>query len=151
MGDPMRSATATGTAQQPSMRRRLSRDIVVQAAADVAERGVDHVTLASVGAELGVTAMALYQHVNDKQHLLTLVLDARLELIVVPYVTDGDWDIHLRNFHLAIVEAMTHYPGLLAEITHSQQAARLLDGYLQILHAAGFDDLAAATAYTGLY
>jgi TetR/AcrR family transcriptional regulator, tetracycline repressor protein len=148
---PMSPSTASKTASQPSMRRRLSRNVVVGAAAVVAERGVDQVTMASVAAELGVTAMALYQHVNDKEHLLTLVLDARLELIEVPSATDADWHVLLRNYHLAIVEAMSHYPGLLTEITHSDQAARLLEGYLQILLAAGFDDLGAATAYTGLY
>ena len=77
-------------------RPRLTQTDVVAAAQLVAdERGVDAITMASVARELGVTPMALYQHVTDKEHMLTLLLDA--QLVPIQVRTDGPWDERLRD------------------------------------------------------
>jgi AcrR family transcriptional regulator len=143
----------------PVRRKRLTQADVVRAAAAVAERGIADLTMAAVAAELGVTAMALYQHVDDKAHLLALLNDSLLEQVEVPLPSFGRWDVRLRAHHLAVTDAMSRYPGLVLVASHDVHAAgpaktniaRLLEGYLQILLDAGFDVRTAGIAYTGLY
>jgi len=132
-------------------RKRLTRADVVAAATKVAMSGVDEMTMANVAAELGVTAMALYQHVNDKAHLASLVLDGLMSDIEVPPPSYGPWDARLRKLHLDVTEGMTRFPGLIGLGSATENVPRLLDGYLQILLEAGFDAETAAKAYTGLY
>lgn len=58
-------------------RARLDRDAIVAAAERIIARGgPDALSLRAVAKELGVTAMALYRHVPNKDALLVLVLDA---------------------------------------------------------------------------
>ncbi|MCR9097609.1 MAG: TetR/AcrR family transcriptional regulator [bacterium] len=57
-------------------RPRLSRDQVVDAATRILlEEGVESLTIRAVGTALGSSPMAVYRHVQDKDHLLVLVLD----------------------------------------------------------------------------
>lgn len=133
-------------------RRRLTQADVVKAADRLARRGIEHVTMPAVAARLGVTPMALYQHVANKDHLLALLIDSALADIEVPSRSSGSWDARVRTMHLAIVAAMRRYPGLALSVDRdSPDIARLLDGYLQILLDAGFDETTAGFAYTGLY
>src|SRR5690606_21008169 len=57
----------------------ISRPAVLAAALAVAdERGLDALTMQAVAARLGVTAMALYRHVRDKDDLLDGLVEALL-------------------------------------------------------------------------
>src|SRR5262245_61204312 len=139
---------------RPSGRRRrpLTQAAVVRAAASLAEGGVERITMAAVADRLGVTPMALYQHVQDKDHLLGLLMNSLLERVEVPARAVGSWEKRLRTFHLDVTAAMTRYPGMVeTPKTPPSEIPRLLDGYLQILLDAGFDPATAGRAYTGLY
>jgi TetR/AcrR family transcriptional regulator, tetracycline repressor protein len=137
---------------RPGPNRRLTRADVVAAAAAVAERGLVELTMPAVAKYLGVTPMALYQHVDNKDHLLSLLLSSQLAPIEVPPPSQGKWDTRLRAFHLDVVAAMTRFPGLVASVARAEgESSRLLDGYLQILLDGGFDPATAGMAYTGLY
>ena len=58
---------------------------VVRAALQIADaQGLDAVTMRAVGARLGVTPMALYRHVVDKEALLDEVLDLAMSEVEVP-------------------------------------------------------------------
>ena len=58
---------------------------VVRAALQIADaQGLDAVTMRAVGARLGVTPMALYRHVVDKEALLDEVLDLAMGEVEVP-------------------------------------------------------------------
>jgi AcrR family transcriptional regulator len=58
---------------------------VVRAALEIAdEQGLDAVTMRAVGDRLGVTPMALYRHVADKQALLDEVLDLAMSQVEQP-------------------------------------------------------------------
>ena len=57
----------------------LSRERVLRGALGLAdERGLDALTMRSLGQELGVEAMSLYNHVDNKE----AVLDGLVELVV---------------------------------------------------------------------
>lgn len=65
--------------------RLIDRAAVLDAALAVAdEGGIDAVTMAAIGRELGVSAMALYRHVGDKADLLDGLVERLLGEVPVP-------------------------------------------------------------------
>ncbi len=69
---PARTKTPTRRGRRP----RLSRDQIVEAAtALLLSEGVAALTIRAVSASVGSSPMAVYRHVEDKEHLLVLVLD----------------------------------------------------------------------------
>jgi len=108
--------------------------------------------MAALAAELGVTPMAVYRHVRDKEHLLALLLDAALREVRVPGPNDGPWEHRLGVLHRRVTRALQRYPGLLFDVSaETDTGARLLEAYVRIMLDAGFDERTAAQAYTGLY
>ena len=77
-------------------RRQLTRDRIVRAAIDVADRdGVDAVTMRRIGSELGVEGMALYRHFDGKDELLESMVDLLVgEITGAP--TAGSWRAAIR-------------------------------------------------------
>lgn len=127
---------------------------MVDAAKRIAEGGIDALTMSALAAELGVTPMAAYRHVRNREHLVALVLDSALSEVEVP--PGGRWTVRLRTLHTAIVDALDRYPGLFFAVPADahpplDNATRLLEGYLAILLDGGFSEEHAALAYTGLY
>ena len=60
-----------------SSRRGLTREAIVQRALEIGDReGLEAVSVCRVASELGVTPMALYRHVRDKNDLYNAMLDA---------------------------------------------------------------------------
>lgn len=76
---PAAIAAAWGLREQPvkGPRPGVSVEKIVGAAIRIAdEDGLSAVSMSKVAAELGVTAMALYRHVGNKDELLILMMDA---------------------------------------------------------------------------
>src|ERR1700693_2866625 len=72
---------------------RLDRDAVVRAAIALAdERGLAAVGVRQVAERLGVTPMALYRHVGDKDGLFDCVADALYAEIDLPRPDEDWWD-----------------------------------------------------------
>jgi AcrR family transcriptional regulator len=58
-------------APQPVLRVVLTRELIVHAAVELVEReGARPLSMRAVGAELGVSAMAMYRHVPSKDALI---------------------------------------------------------------------------------
>lgn len=54
----------------------MNRALIIEAArVQLDESGVEHFSMRSLAAGLGVTPMAIYRHVGDREQLLSLVLD----------------------------------------------------------------------------
>ncbi|MGJ6979861.1 TetR/AcrR family transcriptional regulator [Aestuariimicrobium soli] len=69
----------------PSRRAPLTRDAVLSAAIALADaEGLDAVSMRRLAGELGVVPMALYKHVDDKDDLVTGMVDAVIEGYQVP-------------------------------------------------------------------
>ncbi|RAY12288.1 TetR/AcrR family transcriptional regulator [Actinomadura craniellae] len=70
----------------------LSRDLVLEAAIRVADRGgVEAITMRRVAQELGVEAMSLYHHVPNKDAILDGVVDTVFAAIELPGAGHDDW------------------------------------------------------------
>ena len=74
---------ATQIDPRPMQRSPLSKDRVLAAAVELADRdGLEALSMRRLGAELGVEAMALYRHVGNKD-----------ELIDIESFTDARWGV----------------------------------------------------------
>lgn len=93
------------------MSRGLQRDRIVQHALEVAdEEGLDAVSFRRLAADLGVTPMALYRHVADRDDLLAAMSDLVIAEIEVPAQGGEDWVQALREVLRSGVTAYTRHP-----------------------------------------
>jgi AcrR family transcriptional regulator len=125
-------------------------DIVAAALRVVASRGLDALTMRALAEELGVSTMAAYHHVPNKNALIDLVIDAALGPVEIPRPSFGDWSARLRELQHRASEALQAWPGLDVLAFSRPPAAhgwRLLDGYLQILLDGGFTPRNAVLAF----
>jgi AcrR family transcriptional regulator len=132
----------------------LSRERVLRAALGLAdERGLEALTMRSLGQELGVEAMSLYNHVDNKE----AVLDGLAELVVgeiLEAVQDegrlsgpGEWKAATRRRILAARQVLLRHrwaPELLESRTDMPAVVlQYYDGLLGLMRDGGFSmDLA---------
>ena len=130
---------------------RLSRDIVVRKAVEIANRdGIHALSMRRLAKDLGVEAMSLYHHFSSKEALLDAMIDVVFTEIVLP--PKGKWRDRLRaratsaraalvrhRWALGLMESRTS-PGV-ATLQHH-------DGVLGCLRQNGFSIPAAAHAYS---
>src|SRR5918999_1237962 len=86
-------AAATSEIGRPA----LTRDRVLRAAIALADReGVEAISMRRLGAELGVEAMSLYNHVPNKAALLDGMVETVINDIELPTQVD-DWKACIRE------------------------------------------------------
>jgi AcrR family transcriptional regulator len=118
--------------------------------------GLGAVSLRRLAVKFGVTPMALYRHVRDKDHLLDLMAGRLLDELDVGTERESTWqeELHrLGNSFLALVAAHPAAPFLLSRPFESPGSRRVSVALLRILDRAGFDPLDAVPllqALTGM-
>jgi AcrR family transcriptional regulator len=121
---------------------RLTTERVVSAALAVAdESGLESVSLRRLAAELGVTPMAIYRHVRDKNHLLDLMADRLVGQLDLGSVEEPTWQGAFRRLagsFLAVLQAHPAAPFLLSRPFDSVAALRVSEATLSVLDRAGF-------------
>jgi AcrR family transcriptional regulator len=121
---------------------------VVEAALRVARRvGFDGLSMRMVADELGVSAMAAYRHIPNRQTLLELVADELYAAVPVPPPEAGPWDERLRQLERAAFREAISVPGQPVVRASGSNQRRLADGVMAILADAGFRDEDAAVAF----
>ena len=128
----------------------ISREAVLAAALRLAdEQGLAAVTMHAVARSLGVTPMALYRHVADKDALL----DGLVELLLTEYprpVAEGRWDERLVALADGIRATARRHPAVFPllltrpAVTPAARAAR--DAVQAALREGGLPDPEAARA-----
>jgi TetR/AcrR family tetracycline transcriptional repressor len=104
--------------------------------------GLEAVSLRRLASILGVTPMALYRHVRDKDHLLDLMAGRLLGELDVSIEGGSTWQEQLRRLgasFLALVAAHPAAPFLLSRPFESPGSRRVSVALLGILARAGFD------------
>jgi AcrR family transcriptional regulator len=120
---------------------RITRSEVIASALQLAdEQGLAAVTMSAVAARLGVTPMALYAHVDSKEHLLDLLVEAVLcELPGTDDVPDG-WS-QLEILARALRETAGRHPAVFPLLLQRPAVAggslRLRARIRDALHACG--------------
>ncbi len=132
-------------------RPKVSAEQIVAAAIRLADReGAAALTMDRLGAELGVAAMSLYNHVANKEALLDAIAETLLGEITVP-PTAADWETIVREGFRSVRRVAHRHPALfpllLDRVPHVLGEARLIEGFLDILCAAGFDGRTALGAF----
>lgn len=90
----------------------LSRERIADTALRfIDEHGLDALSMRKLGAELGVEAMSLYNHVANKDDLLDSVANALYARVLVAYGDpSGDWRTKARQMAASYVEVASAHP-----------------------------------------
>jgi AcrR family transcriptional regulator len=101
------------TVARQTERGRLSERDVIDAALRLTRRsGLAQLSMRALADELGVTTMATYHHVRNKEALLDLVANTVLEMVEVPPPTVGDWAERVGEVNRRMYRVLLEYPGL---------------------------------------
>ena len=126
------------------MSRGLQRDRIIQHALEVAdEEGLEAVSFRRLAADFGVTPMALYRHVADRDDLLAAMNDLVLAEIEIPEQAGDDWMSTLRDVLRSSVAAYTRHPAarrLSYTGRWSPGSFALTERLVRLLTDAGFNE-----------
>ena len=145
------------TTQVGTQRPRLSKAAVVGRALALADaEGLDALTIRRLATELGVTPMALYWHVRNKDELLDGLADQLWGEIGTEFDPAAPWHAQLRGLLESLVAVLRAHPSasrlLISGEMGSPAALRVTEVALEVLRRAGFGpDGAAAIARSGLW
>jgi AcrR family transcriptional regulator len=120
----------------------LTRDRVLQAAVDLADRGGNEaLSMRKLGQELGVDAMALYRHVRGKDDLLDGLVEVIVGQIERP-IAGGNWKTNLRQQAMAARAVMLRHPWARRVLeqrgTGGPACLAYIESVLATLHDGGF-------------
>ncbi|NUR91657.1 MAG: TetR/AcrR family transcriptional regulator [Nonomuraea sp.] len=122
----------------------LSRPRIVAAAIDLIEReGADAVSMRRIAADLGVGVMSLYNHVPNKDALLSAVAETVLSGIEFTDDPDAHWTDRVRAQARAFRQIAHHHPRstmvVVSRQLHSNAGLLPVERALATLRGAGFD------------
>jgi AcrR family transcriptional regulator len=122
----------------------LNRDRIIDAAVAFADQhGVDELSMRKLGAELGVEAMSLYNHVANKDEILDGMIDHVFTTIPLPH-SDDDWRISVRTTGISAMEQFTAHPWVVSLLMQrgnfGNSSLVFMNQVLGVLRQAGFSD-----------
>jgi len=134
-----------------SRRGTLSRERVLNAALDLAdEGGLESLTMHAIGRRLGVQAMSLYRHVENKEDLLDGLIDLVVSEVETP-TGSADWKAAMRQRAISARRVFVRHPwaiGLVESRPRPGPATlRHHEWVLGVLLGAGFPVTLAGHAY----
>lgn len=140
-------------ATRPARRPRLSRDVVLRAAVELAdETGTAALTMRKLAERLGVEAMSLYHHLPNKDAILDGMVDAVFAEVAVP--SDVGWQDAMRERARSLRAALKRHPwavGLLDSRSNPGfETLRHHDAVIGCLLEGGFTIAGAAHAFSAL-
>lgn len=132
----------------------LSRERIADTALRfIDEHGLDALSMRKLGAELGVEAMSLYNHVDNKDDLLAAVADALYARVLVEYGDPGgDWRTRARQMaagYVAVASAHPEaFPLLLKRSPDTPAGLQFMDRVVAIFDDVTDDLRVAALAFS---
>lgn len=143
---------ASTNKKKRSSRTPLSRELVIEVAIALAdERGAEELTMRKLAKELGVEAMSLYNHVENKHDLLDGMVEIVFSEIEEPSL-DGDWKSELRKRAGSTRAALNRHRWAIGEMEgRSNQGPdnlRVHNAVLGCLRNAGFTVEMSVHAYS---
>lgn len=129
----------------------LSREAIVDAALALAERqGVEKLSVRRVAQDLGVTPMALYKHLESREELLSLTLEAFIVKADVIPAADLPWQEWLDRIGRRMYQALCSDSGwtsIFGTVRVGTEAAQVTDAFVARLTQSGFSTNQALHAY----
>lgn len=132
----------------------LSRERVVREAVFFADaHGLESLSMRRLGQQLGVEAMSLYKHVENKDAILDAIVDIVVGEIAVPEV-DGDWRIEMRRRAISAHEVLVRHPWatmlIVSRVNMGPAMLRYVDTTVGCLLKAGFSYALADHAWNAI-
>ena len=134
-------------------REPLTRERVIEAAMRIMdEEGLDAVSMRRVAREVGVEAMSLYHHVEDKEDLLDGICEHVMAEFDFPEPVD-DWAENCRRGARAWRSLLQAHPAVMRLFAEQRGPVRSIDSMrptefaLRILRASGLSDRDTAQAF----
>ena len=135
--------------RQPLSRRR----VLEEAVRFVDREGLAALTMRKLGAELGVEAMSLYNHVPNKSALLDGMVEVLLGELEIPAENYG-WEERIREGYRAFRRLAHEHPNVFPLLVNrppeTMDGVWLVEEFLQTLRDAGFGLEAALHAFRSL-
>lgn len=130
------------TVDEATVRLPLTRERIIQAAADLAdEQGIEALSMRRLGQALGVEAMSLYNHVEDKDDILAGMTDW-LFVEIGPPVGADDWKASIRETAIRAKRVFAAHAWALplcsARELSGPAGFALMDAMLELLLAQGY-------------
>ena len=138
-------AKLTETAAEP--RIPLTRERVLKAAVALADDdGIESLSMRRLAHELGVEAMSLYNHVDNKENILGGMVDVVVDEIIEPS-SESDWKTAMHQKATSARQALLRHPWAPDLIASRNEATptviKYIDSVIGILLRGGFsNDLA---------
>lgn len=131
----------------PRARAPLTRERILKAAVRlVDEQGLEALSMRRLGAELGVEAMSIYNHVADKDALVDGVLDTVLREVRLPS-RNLAWEVQVRRIAHGVRNTARRHPNLAplygTRGLTSLEGFRPIERWYQLLREAGLEPQAA--------
>ncbi|CAN5902622.1 TetR/AcrR family transcriptional regulator C-terminal domain-containing protein [soil metagenome] len=135
-------------------RQPLNRERILEAAVDFVDReGLEALSMRKLGAQLGVEAMSLYNHVPSKGALLDGMVEVLLRGLKVPSES-ADWEALVRESYRRFRRVAHNHPNVFPLLVErppdTMDGAWLVETFLDTLQNAGFDARVALQAYRTL-
>jgi TetR/AcrR family tetracycline transcriptional repressor len=114
--------------------------------------GVDKVTMRALAAEAGTSASSVYYHVEDKNEMLDLLIEAIVDSIEIP--SRGEWELRLVTLYTNAWHVLVAVPGsaaLLQQRPHTRAAANMDQATRKLLHESGLVTADLDGAHAVLY
>lgn len=120
----------------------LTKDSVIKAAIRLADTGgLEALSMRKLGRELGVEAMAIYYHFEDKSHLIDGMIDRIHAEIKVPQGDEG-WRVFMHSRAESVFEVLLLHPWaapiMEASINPGPSTLRDSDNSIKCFRKAGF-------------
>jgi TetR/AcrR family transcriptional regulator, tetracycline repressor protein len=135
--------------RQPLSRRR----ILEEAVRFVDREGLEALTMRKLGAELGVEAMSLYNHVPNKSALLDGMVEVLLGELEIPPENSG-WEERIREGYRAFRRLAHEHPNVFPLLVNrppdTMDGVWLVEEFLKTLEEAGFGKETALHAFRSL-
>ena len=139
---------------EPDIRKPLSGERIIEAALRVMDQeGLEAVTMRRLGRELGVEAMSLYNHVEDKDAVLRGILARVLGDFELPGDRDLDWIERIREMSRTFRALLLRHPGVIPLLSEKSgpitdpRALAPIETALQTLREAGLSQEETIHAY----
>lgn len=137
------------------LRTPLTRERILRGALAIVDRdGLEALSMRKLGAELGVEAMSLYNHVSSKDELLEGVTGILLQDIELPDPSVGDWTDSMKTGLLSFRSLLLEHPRFIPIIQSkpdvTPEAFAPIEFSLDLLRRAGFEPEDALKAHWAL-
>lgn len=148
----------------PSTRRRknsrsggtMNKEMIVrEALAIVRSEGVSGLSMRKLAAQIDSDVALAYYYVDNKDELMTLVIEEAFSAFPLDWASDTDWREGLRGWAHAFYDLLATYPGLaellLARPTPSPNVLVQYDALIGCLRRGGLSRERAALGYVNLH